>query len=426
MAYSKVVMIDCPDPDNVLMALWVLKQFPDSPVAIVLSARPVSFKAALYRNAFQRLLNAVGDIRKLINPLTENSLRDAEKTWLKDLPQKDRAWFRVSDDFSDPTVREDTRLYMQVTAFRMVNFWKAHGIGPTRYRIYWDKASMTNAKIGVGMAHSFHVHDWSFDFNGDERQRYDQALRSISDAEGNVIVPLSDGYRVQNRAICIDYVARMAQASGWTAENILGDFDHFIVENKTAGVVADLYVGGPFPDALAYVQRAPVTEVVGMGGNLKSGSTLFANQFNFHVALESATEFLTYVVDHKIKLTLLPTECVKGSVFALSREELFTVFEASEAAVRVCLQYYDSANGHGQSFPLFDLIAVLTVQHRDLYPRKAVRVRRVDEKTPDANRQDVIEWVEDPKGHIQMYWPDQDHMKLKKAELLDAIRATVE
>ncbi|KAJ7259532.1 hypothetical protein B0H12DRAFT_417469 [Mycena haematopus] len=420
---AKIVMIDCPDPDNVLMALWALKRFPDSPIAIVLSPRPVSFKAALYGSAFPRLLNAVGDIRKLINPLTETTLRDAEETWLKKLPKEDRAWFYVSDDFSEPTVREDTRLYMQVTAFRMASFWKAHGIDSARYRIYWDKGSLIDAKITVGMAHSFHVHDWSFDFNEDERQHYDQALKTVSDANGNVIIPFSDGYRRQNRAVCVAYADRMAQAHGLpVAQDILGDFDDLIAENKAAGVVADLYVGGPFPDALTYVRHAPVTEVVGMGGNLKKGSTLFANQFNFHVAMKSATKFLAYVVEHGIKLTLLPTECVKGTVFSLSREELFAVFAESEAAIRLNLQYHDSANGLGQSFSLFDLIAVLATQH-DLYPRRAVRVKSASEKPADS--QDVIEWIEDPEGRIQMYWPDEGYMTLRKDEFLDALRTTV-
>ncbi|KAJ6508684.1 hypothetical protein C8R45DRAFT_968259 [Mycena sanguinolenta] len=426
MAYhraTKIVMVDCPDPDNALMALWALKQFPESPIAIVLSARPVSFKAALYGRAFQRLLNAVDDVRKLINPLTELTLRDAEKTWLKELPPTDRAWFYVSDDFSELTVREDTRLYMQVTAFRMARFLKAHGIDLSRYRIYWDQASLTEAKITVGMAHAFHVHDWSFDFNADERQRYDAALRGISDADGNVLIPFSDDFRQQNRAVCAAYVDRMAQAHGLpAAHDILCDFDDLIAANRAAGVVADLYVGGPFPDALTYVRRGPVNEVVGMGGNLKKGSTLFANQFNFHVAMESATKFLAYVVEHGIKLTLLPTECVKGTVFSLSREELFAVFEESEAAIRLNLQYHDTANGLGQSFSLFDLIAVLATQH-DLYPRRAVRVKRANEKSADS--QGVIEWVEDPQGAIQMFWPDEGYMMLRKGEFLDALRATV-
>ncbi|KAF8158911.1 hypothetical protein K438DRAFT_1942518 [Mycena galopus ATCC 62051] len=421
---AKIVMIDCPDPDNVLMALWVLKSFPNSQIAIVLSARPVSFKAALYGNAFQRLFNAVGrDIRKMINPLTAATLREAWQTWLKELPKKDHAWFYVSEDFEDPAVREDTRLYMLLTAFRMASFWTSHGIDPARYRIYWDKGSLTDAKITVGMAHSFHVHDWSFDFNEDECRCYDQALRSISDAQGNVTVPFSDGYRQQNRAVCVAYIERMARAHGLAAaEDILCDFDRLIAANRAAGVVADLYVGGPFPDALTYVKRAPVVQVVGMGGNLKKGSTLFANQFNFHVAMESATKFLAYVVEHGIKLTLLPTECVKGSVFSLSREELFAVFEESELAIRLNLQYHDSANGPGQSFPLFDLIAVLATQH-DLYLRKAVRVKEAHEKTPDG--QGVIEWIEDLEGKIQMYWPDEEYMKSRKAEFLGALRDTV-
>jgi hypothetical protein len=418
---DEVVMIDCPDPNNVLMALWVLKNFPDSHVAVVLSIRPVSFKAARYGAVFQRLLKLVGnDIHRMIDPLTEQSIREADRTWLKELSEKDRAWFGVSPDLADETVQEDTRLYMLVSAFRMSQFWRLYGIDPTRYCIYWDEHSLTANNIQVGMSHAFHVHDWSFDFDQEERARYDNAIESISGANGEVIVPVSEDYRRQNRAICDAFVQRMAKEHNMsTPQGILRDLRSGISANNAADVRATLFLGGPFADALTYIQCAPVEHITAMGWNIREGSTLFKLQFNVHVAPKSADNFLRHVSTNRLRLSILPTECVKNTVFALSKEELLDVFHDSSATTRLNQQYHDTASeGVQQTFALFDIVAALTARHPYLYPRQAVRATQKEDPG-------MIEWIPDVESTIEMFYPDHEQMARTKLQFLEALRSTV-
>jgi hypothetical protein len=416
---DKVVLIDCPDPDNVLMALWVLKHSLDSRVAIVLSVRPVSFKAAHYGVAYEGLLNAVGGaIHRMIDPLTEQTFPEAQQSWWKNLDKRDRAWFYVSPNLSDESVRQDTRTYMLVSALRMALFWRSHGIDSSRYRVYWDESSLSENTIKVGMAHAFHVHDWSFDFDKEETARYVQALKSISDAGGSIVTPFSDGYREQIHDICGAFARRVMQEL--SIDKALFDFNSLIRANTTAGVRADLFIGGPFADALTYIRGAPVNNIVAMGWNLQPGTTLFKLQFNVHVAPEAADAFLAHVLAHRLILSILPTECVKRTVYALTRDELLDVLGTSPAAVRLNLQYHETAAGGVQhTFALFDLVAAMTSRHPDLFPQIAVRAKQ-------GAKAGEIDWIPDPDSTIHMLQPDTEHMKRMKPQFLDALRATVQ
>jgi inosine-uridine nucleoside N-ribohydrolase len=289
-------------------------------------------------------------------------------------------------------------------------FDRGETTGDNRYTFYWDTGSM--AKIKPGMRHHFHVHDFTYGFNTDEQQRYDTATAAYTSG---------DIYREQLRGICTGYVQRMARYFGLEKpEAILNSFMDLLQTNKQANKKALLVIGGPFTEALEYVRQAPVEKVVAMGGFIDGGRNLFPNQFNFHVDMASAKAFLADVTEKGIPLKLVPTECVKGSVFELDEEELQSVFTHSPMLYELAKRYCQDSGPPG-SYKLFDWVAALVVKNPDLLPVKRVKayVESAEGTEERVERMEIIKFKPDPEGPIQMCWPVKEHMAAQRTTLLE-------
>lgn len=427
---SRIVSVDIPDPDNFLMVLRVLNDFVGDHVAVILSPRPATFKAAPYGEKLTPLHNAINKasanekdyssfpvgLRRLITPITNKDLGDSD--WVRSLEPKDQAWFYQDPDFSDETVREDSCLYLTVSALRLVGFLDAHGVDRNRYDIYWDKNSL--GKISVGLRHAFHLPDFTFDFNSVQLWRYENVIASNIDDDGNVKNVLSDNLRKEITEICGDYIREKTELLGLDANFSLCKLGDLIATNINAGIVPEIYVGGPFTEALAYLSNAPVKRIVGMGGFIQGSSNLFPNQFNFLVDMESAKSLLKLADSGKVELILLPTECVKDSVYMLNHQELEECMSESPESLKLYSNWSRIKDLTKATYAPFDLAAAMTVTVPDLYTSKKVKL---DVKT-HFDGSEVIMFRPCKDGEITMYWNDNEYMKHKRPQYLDALKNT--
>jgi hypothetical protein len=397
---------------------------------VVLSPRPVSFKAAPYGKKVPQLLDAIDKasahekdykrfptgLRRLVSTVTERTLN--ESSWMDRLEPKDRVWFYPDPDFADLSVREDTNLYMRVSVCRLVRFLDTHNVGSGRYEVYWDKNSVE--KITVGMRHAFHVPDFTYDFDAEQLSAYDTLIASNIADDGNVKHALSDNLRKQITQLCEDYVQKTTALLGLGADPLLGNLEDLIVSNLHAGIAAEIYVGGPFTEALAYWKHAPVERIVGMGGFIEGLDNLFPNQFNFLVDMESATAILDLAGSGEVRLTLLPTECVKNAVYTLSHEELEECLSESPASWKLFRQYHRDANPLTATYTPFDWVVALTIHHPDLFTKKTVK----KDTKKESDGTEVIIFLEKPETNIVMYWNDKEHMESRRSEYISALKDT--
>jgi hypothetical protein len=424
LSSSKIVFVDIPDPDNVLMVLQVLRDFPNEHIAVVLSPRPVSFAIPPYGDEFAPLELEVG-LKRMIAP----SSQEADRERMTVLDSCSRAWFAhdLDQDCCDKAVLEDTRLYMSVSACRFRSFLDAHGIPSSRYGLFWDEDG-SPSKIAVGMRHAFHVPDYTYDFNDAERSRYQEALESAVSAriEEDSTTVHSANLRDTIRSICDAYIHRHAKAlspdyvSG-IPPKMLRNMHELLAANVASNTPADMVIGGPFTEALLFLQHTSVRSVTAMGGFIHGGTNLFPNQFNFHVEMTSAKLFLDLVTEKNIPCTLLPTEAVKGTVFALSQTELDHVVAESSAAHKLIGLYHRDSHSSGRPYTLYDWIAAIAFTHPDLLPTRTVSSYL--QREPDGT--EVIRFREDSAGRIRMFWNDAEHMQNMKVELIEIMKNTV-
>ena len=412
LAAPRIVSVDIPDPDNFLMVLRVLKDFANDVVGIILSPRPVTFKAAPYGEKFTQLQAAIDkmsanetdylsvpiSLGRLICPITIKNLDDWD--WVKSLEPKDQAWFYPDPDFSDETVREDSYLYLSVSAVRLVGFLDAHHIDRNRYNIYWDKNSFE--RITVGVRHAFHLPDFTFDFEASQLSRYDAVIASNIDDGGNVKDVLSDNLRKEITEICKDYVREKTTFLGLNPNSLLCNLEDLLAMNIDARIVPEVYVGGPFTEALAYLSRAPVKRIVAMGGFIDGSSNLFPNQFNFLVDMESAKTLLKLADIGKVELILLPTECVKNSVYTLTHQELEECLAESPESLKLYSNWTRVKDPMNVTYNPFDWVAAMTINVPDLYTNKKVILNI--KKHSDGS--EVITFGPHIDGKITMYWND--------------------
>lgn len=425
---TRIVSVDIPDPDNFLMILRVLKDFPNETVAIVLSPRPVSFKAAPYGKKFEQILDSIGKVsvleqghsttglRRLISPITTRTIGGS--TWINRLEPSNQAWFYQDPDFSDITVREDTRLYLHVSAFRLIGFLDAHRVNRDQYQIYWDEKSLE--KIVVGIRHAFHVPDFTYDFNSSQVVRYHDLIARNIDDDGNVKNLLSGDLREQITELCKEYVQAKIALLGNDVSTSLRNLEELIIINIAQDITPEIYVGGPFTEALSYYTRAPVKHIIGMGGFIDGSNNLFPNQFNFLVDMQSAKTLLELAGSGKINLTLLPTDCVKNSLYTLSHQELEECLSKSLASQKLFSQYYRDANTLEQTYTPFDWVLALTINNPHLFTTKTVEM----DIKKDTTGSEVITFRLHEGGNIVMYWNDREHMARHRSEYLKALKNT--
>ncbi len=126
-----------------------------------------------------------------------------------------------------------------------------------------------------------------------------------------------------------------------------------------------IYVGGPFTEALSIVENLGednVGPIIAMAGASHGNNNIFSNQFNILIDDEAANEILRMAQDKKIDVTLLPTECVKGSAYELTWDQF------TDSVAPLCEHIRDLYNQWAANRPvnLFDLLAAMVVS-TDLY-----------------------------------------------------------
>ena len=393
MPDSVVVTIDVPDPDNFFMALRTVEDWPNHCVAIVLSPRPVSFAAIPYGLAFNRL--KVLGIRNVIGRI------DGTKTlWIENADPGDRGWFYIDEEFRDPAVQEDTDLYLTVSKLRLARYLRDNHIKPSQYRIY---TQTINETVGIkpGTHHAMHKPDFAYGFNDmlleqgawkdinkgtaglgeDEFSRFRELLSEAEAKKGSAKsaadlylkimgeeADFADGSkrshqrRSDTRLLCRVYAAIQARELGCPE---FGDLNELIDWHKATKAKPMLYIGGPFNEANQIINELGhenIGPVIAMAGASHGKSNLFDNQFNIHVDPESAKSVLSRAAKKEINLTLIPTECVKGTAYQLSSNELMKF--NSEPIIELYNQW--SALDPIAPFDILAAMAVTTYIYKDM------------------------------------------------------------
>ncbi|RYP75440.1 hypothetical protein DL770_007403 [Monosporascus sp. CRB-9-2] len=408
-----IVCVDIPDPDNFLMVLRVLRDHHGHHVDIVLSPRPVSFAAIPYGAAFLDMAKRKEDpvpVPILLGRVTPE--RQLEILAHPNVKASDKVWFYVDEDLTNAEVKEDTEIYLEVSRFRLITFLDEHGISRSQYSLYRE-ANLESAKTIVpGMHHSFHKPDFAFDFKdmffydsknaaqgkaaeiagltGSDTQRFEAmceaaikasdipqtpegtevaAIRSsalfeaaVTKEKDNPNFMLSQKRREDIRILCNVYTQLKAKNCSTLTYSPI---ETLIEKYRGTNTRPLLYLGGPFTEALKIVkalERPKIGPIIAMAGATHGNSNIFANQFNILIDTVSAQEILWMAQAKQIDLTLLPTECVKGTAYTLS----WTDFEQ-----KVAPWSPPTSNLYHQWAPkspvnLFDLLAAMSVT-TDLY-----------------------------------------------------------
>ncbi|RYP08967.1 hypothetical protein DL765_008610 [Monosporascus sp. GIB2] len=160
-----IVCVDVPDPDNFLMVLRVLRDHRDHHVDIVVSPRPVSFAAIPYGAAFLEMTKR--EENPIPVPIVLGRVTREKQLEIRSNPNvkaSEKAWFYVDEDLTNPEVKVDTDIYLEVARFRLITFLDNHGISRSRYSLYRETNLESAKTIVPGMHHAFHKPDFAFDF----------------------------------------------------------------------------------------------------------------------------------------------------------------------------------------------------------------------------------------------------------------------
>lgn len=423
---TKIVTVDIPDPDNFLMVLRVLKDNPKEKISVVLSPRPVDLRAIPYGPAFGILKKAIED--KFPNDTCQRTIGRLmgrvgpdNREWVSELEEEHQQWFYNDAGFGNPTIDDDTDLYMQVSALRLITYLEANKIERNQYQLYRNEKAKDT--ISVGMRHAGHKPDWSWNFSDSLKNRYSEALEKARDPTRVPFNPLSTELRHTSRKLLHSYLKTTCETLFVKPDSIFEDFASLMKLNHDEHTRPDIYVGGPFTEAATYSSHEAVNEIVGMGGFINGGINIFPNQFNFLVDMKSAQDVLSRGEAGDFDLTLVPTECAKGSPYEftadkdadgnIERSALDKLGEhIGDVSPETMELYKQWASGNCS---LFDLMAAMYVTVPELFS-----TRNVSSFMDNG----ILRFREDPSGRIKMCWNDNAHMERNKAAFHKALRDT--
>ncbi|KAJ1323079.1 nucleoside hydrolase [Microdochium nivale] len=401
------VFVDVPDVDNVLCCLSVIRGNPGRRINIVLAPRPVDFAVRLYPDPRPAFFPAIREtvqepdeglrarlaIRRIMTPFS------SPPDWAKDIPDPAvREYFYEPDQlFRDDNanhVKDDTRLYMELSAYRFASFFRDRGVHHSRYRLFWDEESMR--KIAPGMRHASHVPDYTYDFDKDLYSDHVSALQ-IQDAQER---------RGKLRTLCGKYIA--AEKRKWAKfgiqKSIVGAFDDLIAEqSKVLKKNADvpLMVGGPFTEPLKWLKAPGLPKpprVTAMACYIEGRGNILANQFNVHIDMSSAWEFLALVQKEKIPTLLVPTEVVKDADWRITKTDLDRAFQGHDS-VRTAVEMFTNQSKALTEVVLYDWVAAIIARMPDVLTTRKVVPYMASES---YHTEDVVADVpiKDEKGNV--------------------------
>ncbi|KAH8655706.1 hypothetical protein BX600DRAFT_526089 [Xylariales sp. PMI_506] len=408
-SFPIIVFVDPVDTDNILMCLQALQDFPDENIAIVLSPRPIDFRAQFYGDNFKSIAKIVG-LEKAILPLEKDPL------WANDLQPDIQAWFYRDLDFSNDEVKKDTELYMQLSALRFASALDKLDTPRKRYTFFLDERSIDENKIKPGVRHAIHVPDFAFDFDNNEKNKFVHANVKTGDVRRDSMLE-----------VCQDYIKRLLkQFNLENSDSILHSYDDLLRANIKDNISPILLIGGPLTEAFRWICEHSALEIFAMGGYIHGNVNLFANQFNFHIDMDSAWKFLQLVLEKGISLWLLPTECAKGKPemgiicpWELDEEELTDVFESAPVLFEQVRRFSKDTKTLS-NINLFDWIAALMVKNRTLLPAKPVAPYLIYE-----GGKEILRFEQSSESCIRMFWNDFERMKTTKPDLIGAMKKTI-
>ncbi|KAF3031604.1 hypothetical protein E8E11_001836 [Didymella keratinophila] len=354
--FETIVFVDIPDPDNILMILYVLA-VSKGRVAIVLSPRIVDLSVVRYGKEFSAMNKDLG-FKVMFDPITEGEEPEVPDEWKK--------FFQPDGTLSDPKVNKDTRLYVRVSKQRIEECIEEQFPGRKDYEIFWDPKSMENIKK-PDMRHALHVADYAFNFNDNEREKYTQIVREYT----------KSGSRLRRglRGICDEYIARQRAERDSSLEPT--DIQKLFQANMTVEK-AKLIIGGPLTEALLYIKhtKGKLVGVYVMMGTLTNDRNMREGvQFNVGKDPESANEFLNKIMTDWIRTLLVPTECCKGKdeenpcPYALDPKGYQDLLESKSPLLYKMVGLWMQETGQKASYNPFDWITAIAAEKETIFKR---------------------------------------------------------
>lgn len=411
-SYKTVVFVDIPDPDNILMILQTLRCYSKRKVAIVVSPRIVDLSVPRYGPDFVTILKKVG-LTKMAIPIQDEQPHE--------VPEEVAHWFHKDADLNDNEVKRDTMLYMRLSVLRITECLQARGINPQKYTIFWDEQSLQKMKR-PDMRHAFHVHDFKYNFNQAEMKEYNRITATYRSRGWDL--------RKRLRRVCTRYINRIsAELALDKGEEILNNMEALLVANKRAKNAA-LLVGGPFTELLTYLKWAPQPAIItAMAGSFKSDRNIFNGvQFNLWKDMESAKAVFEHVVEKKIRLDIIPTECAKGKgegrscPYVLDMSEYKDILGADSLEFRTIEQYVEDKGG--VSYEAFDWVTAVAVTNCRIFRWHTVVHKPLKEGEKTINIS--FRLAGSQSSSISMAKDDYEYMESKRQELIEGMKKIVE
>nr|GAT45482.1 predicted protein [Mycena chlorophos] len=339
---SRFIFVDTVDMDNPLLCLSQAKGNPNAFIHIILSTPKPA--------------------HRLATPLDGD-----DPDWAAAVPDELKDYFKRDARFGDvdaPYLLEDLELYMQLSAFRFTAILVDSGVSRDRFGFY--QASWAHQHIVPGIRHAMHVPDYTYDFDADEKAKFDAVYTTLS----------GDALREKLLDVCRDYVSRQSTRFGIPLEStgIFTDFDTLLDQESLLDQPAEprtMVIGGPLTEALPFLRRLRVRRIFAMLLCVHGDLNVFPEQYNVLLDRASCTAFLDLVQARGIPMRIVPTELVKGSPLQLTADELGYVFAPAPRLLEMVLAYT-----HGtQIMPgvaLFDWVMGILERHPEWVPTRRV------------------------------------------------------
>lgn len=382
--HSRVlVTMDIPDPDNFLMAYQVISgNLEAAPVDVVLHPRQVDLEVIPPTVSVPEVFKMFPEKNpaQVVSALLTGGNSDPAGLWVS-MPEQVQREYSEFGDFSDPTVKQDSTLYMELSVLRLQRFLSEMGVLDSAYRVFVDYDAMSK-DLPAPLSHAIHKEDYFYGYpRVAEYRRELAALRANGGGRSSLRTAMRD-LRLTHMH---EYMRDMA--GGRPVE--VNSFVQLLSELR-GSEVSEVYVGGPFTQLSTMLERrsdVQVGVVYAMAAFLKEGSSLFRNQFNIGLDPAAAEDVFKSADAGKISLNLLPTEFAKGSVYELKSEDL----PAMPQPVRELVAAW---NGKGRGGPVFDWVLVLVAKGE-----MPAKVRTMGWSFDN----DLFRLHDEPEGSIRVY-----------------------
>lgn len=172
-----------------------------------------------------------------------------------------------------------------------------------------------------------------------------------------------------------------------------------------------LVIGGPFTKVNRYLAESdPIWRlkcVTMMAGCRKPELNVFPDQFNIHTDPDSAGEVFEYLMKHNIPTKIVPTECIKSSVFSLGEAETKEIVGKSKCLDRLVRGFVKDTNPRDFLWNNFDGITAVAHIWSDLYKWNPTKVNFFNRKDGAKNGEKCLSGIVPSKMRqpLLSVWP---------------------